>query len=546
MDKAETNRNNLNTPVPSVAGVSATPVEANGIAWNPTVSSATRKRRVFALTQMAGVAGASALAMVGAYLMQHSWPASIGQVRDTPLEMIPIVGGIVRTVISPEFRRFVPLFVLSPIVYVIVFQWFSFFYQRSGPISPYRDTGKIFKATATGIILLYLAGTAYGIYDAKSGYKTVLFFAYAGTLVFWGVLLFRSGALCILFLVRSMGIGHTRVAFIAREEPKALREEFGKTGSEHTVAGVVTIGDVNEGAFLTRPLGSLEQLEQIINRNYLDEVVLAVDPGELTMEQRLNLAHTCWRLGADLKMVTPFHPYFHTSVQPELIGDLPLLRVQRAGLYTTRSQVIKRSIDLLGSAAGLALLSPVLLLTALLIKLESKGPVFFIQERPGLHGRVFRIFKFRSMHHGSDTAAHREAQRKLIQEGKPSGYDAEGKPIYGKVASDARVTRVGRFIRKTSIDELPQLINVLWGEMSLVGPRPAVLADVEDFKDWHFRRHNIRPGLTGLWQVSGRSRLSFDEMVELDIKYIEEWSLMLDLRILLRTIPALLKVDRAF
>ncbi len=290
----------------------------------------------------------------------------------------------------------------------------------------------------------------------------------------------------------------------------------------------------------------LSDLATIINHEKVDEILLAADPGDLTVEQRTGIAETCWKLGVELKMVTPFHPYFRTTAHTESIGDLTLLRVEPSGLYTTRSQVVKRLIDIAVSLAALTVLSPLLLVVAIAIKLTSPGNVLFVQERPGLHGRVFRILKFRTMRAGAETALHREAQRKLIEEGAPAGFDADGKPIYGKVANDPRVTKIGSLLRRTSIDELPQLWNVLRGEMSLVGPRPAVLADVESFKDWHFQRHDIRPGLTGLWQVSGRSRLSFDEMVALDIRYIEEWSIWLDFKIMLKTLPALLNTDQAF
>ena len=516
-----------------------------GIDWAPTTSNATRKRRLFAGVQIAGVAAIAAGSVVGAFLMQNSWPESVVLARTSANAIWIVLTGILQTVWAPEFRRFVPLLVLAPIVYVAVFQWANFYYQRTGPIAPFRDLPKILRATIAGLVLLFLAATAYGIYPASENHRTYVYCLYFGVLMLWGTALYRSGLLCALFLLRSMGIGHTRVAIIATTEPTTLRNEFIKPGSEHTMVGIIAISQDKQG-LSTPPLGTLDKLEEIINKLYLDEIVLVTDPSDLSVEQRLNLAHTCWKLGADLKMVTPFHPYFHTSARPELVGDTALLRVERAGLYTTRSQVIKRTIDIVASGLGLLVLSPLLLLVALLIRLESKGPVLFRQERPGLHGRVFRIIKFRSMFTGSDTAAHREAQRKLIQEGKPSGYDDKGQPIYGKVADDPRITRVGKFIRRTSIDELPQLFNVFRGEMSLVGPRPAVLSDLEDFKEWHLRRHNIRPGITGLWQVSGRSRLTFDQMVELDIKYIEEWSLMLDLQILARTLPAVLNIDKAF
>jgi lipopolysaccharide/colanic/teichoic acid biosynthesis glycosyltransferase len=146
------------------------------------------------------------------------------------------------------------------------------------------------------------------------------------------------------------------------------------------------------------------------------------------------------------------------------------------------------------------------------------------------------MIKFRSMRTGADTKIHQEYLQKMIQNGEHSEVDADGKPVY-KIVNDPRITRLGRFIRKTSIDELPQFINVLRGDMSLVGPRPPIQYEVDAYKDWHMKRLYIRPGITGLWQVSGRSDLSFDDLVRLDFYYIETWSIWLDLTILARTIP---------
>lgn len=175
-------------------------------------------------------------------------------------------------------------------------------------------------------------------------------------------------------------------------------------------------------------------------------------------------------------------------------------------------------------------MAPLFLAVALLIKLTSEGPVFFTQERLGLNKRRFRIFKFRTMVAGAEQ---KQAELEHLNE-------VEG-PVF-KIKCDPRVTLVGKVLRKTSIDELPQLLNVLKGEMSLVGPRPLPVRDYEGFdQDWHRRRFSVRPGLTCLWQISGRSSISFDKWMELDMQYIDEWSLWLDLKILAGTIPAVLK-----
>ncbi len=183
----------------------------------------------------------------------------------------------------------------------------------------------------------------------------------------------------------------------------------------------------------------------------------------------------------------------------------------------------------------LVVMSPAILLLAILIGIDSPGAVIFRQERIGENGRPFTMYKFRSMRQGADAGVHKAHVTELIQRNlSPDQLGEDGRHSL-KESQDARVTRVGRIIRKTSLDELPQLVNVVRGEMSLVGPRPALAYEVAVYKDWHGRRLGALPGITGLWQVEGRNQVSFDEMVRLDLKYIENQSLWLDLKILLLT-----------
>lgn len=216
---------------------------------------------------------------------------------------------------------------------------------------------------------------------------------------------------------------------------------------------------------------------------------------------------------------------------PTLYPDLSI-RGKNRRLFSSS----KRTIDVVASAFGLLLGCPLLLLIALLIKLSSKGPVLFRQMRVGQYGKPFVFLKFRSMYVDNDPSIHREYVSALIRgraERKPSPSGGQG--VY-KLAGDPRVTRVGAFLRKTSLDELPQLYNVLVGEMSLVGPRPAIPYEVEAYAVWHRRRVlEAKPGITGLWQVKGRSRVTFDDMVRLDVRYATTRSILLDLKILMQT-----------
>jgi lipopolysaccharide/colanic/teichoic acid biosynthesis glycosyltransferase len=208
---------------------------------------------------------------------------------------------------------------------------------------------------------------------------------------------------------------------------------------------------------------------------------------------------------------------------------------------------LKRMIDIVGSLIALILLSPLLALIAALIKLTSRGPVFFRQTRVGQYGQNFTFLKFRTMDASNNSNIHQDYVRRFIS-GKAYMNEGEhGQISVYKLVDDPRVTRVGRFLRRASLDELPQLFNVLMGEMSLVGPRPPIPYEYEVYELWHKRRVlEAKPGITGLWQVNGRSRMTFDEMVRLDLRYARSWSLWLDFKILLKTPQAVLSGDGAY
>ncbi len=211
------------------------------------------------------------------------------------------------------------------------------------------------------------------------------------------------------------------------------------------------------------------------------------------------------------------------------------------------SYFLKRAIDVVGSILALILFAPFFIAAAAAIKLTSKGPVFFKQQRVGQFGRRFTFLKFRSMKPANNPAIHREYVKRFIAGKADAAQPESGQDSAYKIQNDPRVTRVGRFLRRTSFDELPQLINVLKGEMSLVGPRPPIPYELESYQPWHFRRIlEAKPGITGLWQVRGRSRTKFDDMVRLDLRYARTWSPWLDLKILLQTPRAVLSGDGAY
>jgi lipopolysaccharide/colanic/teichoic acid biosynthesis glycosyltransferase len=208
---------------------------------------------------------------------------------------------------------------------------------------------------------------------------------------------------------------------------------------------------------------------------------------------------------------------------------------------------VKRMMDIAGSSLALCLCSPLLAAIAIAIKMTSRGPIFFKQQRVGQYGQSFTFLKFRSMHVNNDASVHKEFVKRLIssEEGQQPA-NGNGGNVY-KITNDKRVTPIGKFLRRTSLDELPQFINVLRGEMSLVGPRPAIPYELAVYKTWHRRRVlEVKPGITGLWQVTGRSRVKFDDMVRLDLRYAMSWSPWLDFKILMRTPLAVIKGSGAY
>jgi exopolysaccharide biosynthesis polyprenyl glycosylphosphotransferase len=277
----------------------------------------------------------------------------------------------------------------------------------------------------------------------------------------------------------------------------------------------------------------ISELKAVIDEEPVDEVFIAL-PRDKYGPLVEDIVHLCEEQGIIVRIHTEMFNLKVAKWHVDLLDGIPLVTI-RSGPSDGWQLVAKRWIDLCGSAMFLLVLAPILLIVAALIKLDSPGPIFFRQERVGLYKRRFRLIKFRTMVDGAD-----RQQQALEHLNEAAG------PVF-KIKADPRITRVGKFLRRFSIDELPQLFNVLKGEMSLVGPRPLPVRDVERITfQWHKRRLSMKPGLTCLWQVNGRSSVSFDHWVHMDLEYIDRWSLGLDLKILLKTIPAVLKGAGAY
>ena len=285
-------------------------------------------------------------------------------------------------------------------------------------------------------------------------------------------------------------------------------------------------------------LGSVGDLRTVLDEHDIEQTMIALS-GATTRDLQ-ELMGICMEKRVDWNVVPPLMDLVLDQVRFDYVGGLPVVR-QRGSKLVGYNWYFKRAFDLVGASTLLILLSPLMALIYLMIKLTSRGPAIFKQTRIGLRERPFTVYKFRTMTVQNDVGVHQSAATDWVYGKELAGEEEEG-PRF-KLAADARITSAGKVLRATSLDELPQLWNVAKGDMSLVGPRPPIGYEVEQYTEWHKRRLEVPPGITGLWQVSGRNSLSFEEMVELDLDYIDSWSVALDLSILIRTIPAVV-VDR--
>jgi len=285
-----------------------------------------------------------------------------------------------------------------------------------------------------------------------------------------------------------------------------------------------------------RALGGLGDLPTFLQQQGVETVVIC---GHLSDTELHDVVEQSIAAGCHLFSVP--RTFELAGVQPSVVWNRgqPLVELT-AQTLKAQQLVIKRVADVTVGALGLVILAPLLVLLAAIVKLDSPGPVFFHQERIGSGGRRFKVLKFRTMRDGVSDQVHRTLVTRMMRGEDATGEVAkDGRPVF-KLTKDDRVTRAGRWLRRMSLDELPQLFNVLRGDMSLVGPRPPLPYEFEAYDHWQFDRLQVKPGITGLWQVSGRNLLTYRQMCELDVTYVRCWSLWLDIRILLRTVPVVL------
>jgi len=387
----------------------------------------------------------------------------------------------------------------------------------------FRQGWTIVSSTTLGLTFLI---TYYFIFQPQSSSRLLVPFVWATAIIV--LCAARLIVSLIMGMLYRLGLGETRLLVVGSGR-------LGKMIMQHMVAnpnlGYNIVGflhDMNEppsdfGRF--KMLGTLEDLGMVIRSMQIDEVIIAL-PSHLH-QQSIRSVRLCERLGTSFKLVPDLYELSLSRIDMEAIEGIPLIGIKQVSLNSVQ-RFVTRMVDVIVAALILIIGFPLWLCFALAIRLSSSGEILYKQTRIGLNGRPFKVYKFRSMYKNAETRL-----ADLLSHNEVQG------PIF-KIKDDPRITPVGRFLRHTSFDEIPQLINVLKGEMSLVGPRPPLPHEVAQYEEWQKERLAIKPGLTGLWQVRGRSNINFDEGVLMDLYYIENWSLRLYFLVLLRTIPAVL------
>lgn len=436
--------------------------------------------------------------------------------------------------ISPEYTTILPHIVL---VLLLSFSYFQLYRNRLNQI---MEAIQICKATAAGMLIIFTLLFFYRGYSFSR-----LFSIFFIVFCFVSVRLLRSIYQTAFFkIMRSIKWQWKILVAGGGLVGRQIIDELVDKPTEFQIVGFLDDNDDGCGKnYKGVPhFGKTSDLHQILIKEQVDEVILAMPSAPEGVYREL--IDICKRMEVKYRFIPNMYGIILDDVTVDILAGLPLIGLRGSNL-TGYNYILKRLLDIVFASALLALFALPMLVIASLIKMVSPGPVLFKQERIGLNKQPFTFFKFRSMNLNCDDSVHKEYVKKWIGDCKSSEREDKGVIVH-KLTDDPRIIPyIGHFIRKYSIDELPQLFNVIMGDMSLIGPRPCLRYEMQQYKVWHKARFEALPGITGLWQVSGRNHLSFDEMVQLDIHYLQNWSFESDLYILLKT-PFTIILDNAY
>jgi exopolysaccharide biosynthesis polyprenyl glycosylphosphotransferase len=422
-----------------------------------------------------------------------------------------------------QFRVYIPsMLALAGVLLLIL--WMEGAYRLERGRALFDELVIVLRSTFSGIAVMIFV-----IFLAMPGYYSRLIFGYAGavTLLLIGVSRAIERAVIVGRYKRGLGVRRSLIVSAGEVGHSVMRAVVARPELGYQIVGFVDDDAATSTSEIGRfrGLGTTADLPDILSQGGVDEVIVTLPWA--AYRKIIQIIRQCDQADVSVRVVPDLFQMTLSRVVVENLDGIPLVGVSAPALRDWQ-RVLKRIMDVVVSMVGLVVFAPLFGALALAIKLDSPGPVIFAQNRVGRGRQEFTCYKFRSM--CVDAEARLE---ELRQRNEATG------PLF-KMRNDPRRTRMGQFLRHTSLDELPQLWNVLRGEMSLIGPRPPIPSEVAVYEPWHYRRLEVAPGITGLWQVSGRSDLTFDEMVLLDVYYIENWSPMLDLRILIKTVPTVL------
>jgi len=437
-------------------------------------------------------------------------------------------GAILSNLESADPQTVAECSIIAALLWVLVFRAFDLFSMRNGSR---KEASAIVKAcsVAAGLMLL----TEFAVKIEISRVAIVTFYAASiitelgmrGALRHLIQQFYSSPRISIPLVI----IGFNPTAHLLCD---SIREEL----TQYEFVGFLD-GDAIGHDYHGYPvLGRPEQLSDLFRVHPCLEAAIAIPDAPLADQARM--VEICEETRLRWWVVPWVYRSAPTGLRVDTVGLIPLVG-RRGSNIEGLNYLVKRTFDVVCASIILVVAMPIIALAALAILISDGRPIFFRQQRIGAQGRLFEMLKLRTMKSAAADSVHRQYVQHWISNG--SNGDANGNGKVFKIEKDSRVTGVGRILRKFSLDELPQLFNVVRGEMSLIGPRPALPYEIEHYQDWHRRRLEGLPGITGLWQVSGRNHISFDEMVKLDVKYLEDWSLTTDIGILFRTIPVLLR-----
>jgi exopolysaccharide biosynthesis polyprenyl glycosylphosphotransferase len=429
-----------------------------------------------------------------------------------------------------SYRSFVPISLTLTVLLLCIYKLGGVYNQPRGA-SWFDEIYRITTGTATGIILMVFVIV---FFFRPFLYSRLVFF-YAGVLIAMFLGASRIAQRMVRHHLRKKGLGVDRLLIAGAGEVgrTVMRNIVAHPALSYHIVGFVDDdpekGSTDIGRF--QALGSTANIPRLAKELAIDEVIITLP--WMYHRKIVSIVAQCERQQVRVRIVPDIFQMTLSHLDVEYLGGIPMIGIREVSI--SGSQLLfKRTMDVAISLMGLVLLFPLFVAIAVAIEIDTPGPALFRQIRVGKGERLFACFKFRSMYQGAD-----EEKDKFQAQNEANG-------VFFKMRDDPRITRVGRFLRRMSLDELPQLLNVLMGHMSLVGPRPAPPSEVQRYQSWHRRRLEVAPGMSGLWQVSGRSELTFDEMVLLDLYYIENWSPLLDVQIMLRTLPKVITGEGAY